>query len=55
MSDRVANIIVKLMVIGFLSIWFYFIKLSMGFENTALFAFALTLSELWSTQQKENE
>ena len=55
MSDRVVDIIVKVMVIGFLSIWFYFMKLSMGFENVVLFAFAITVSELWSTKQNEDE
>lgn len=55
MSDRIVDIIVKVMVIGFLSIWFYFMKLSMGFENAVLFAFAITVSELWSTKQNKDE
>ena len=55
MSDRVVDIVIKVMVIGFLSIWFYFMKLSLGFENAVLFAFAVTVSELWSTNQEEYE
>ena len=52
MSDRVVTVI----VIIFLFIWFQFMKWSMGFENTVLFAFALTVSELWSpNQNKEDE
>ncbi len=55
MSDRVIDTVVKVFWIGFLSIWFYFMKLSMGFENAVLFAFAITVSELWSTKQNKDD
>lgn len=55
MSDRVVDIIVKVIVIIFLYIWFQFMKWSMGFENVVLFVFALTLVELWGPKQKEDE
>lgn len=55
MSDRVIDIVIKVIGIGILSFWFYFMKLSMGFENAVLFAFAITVSELWSTKQNKDE
>ena len=55
MSDRVADIIVKVLAIIFLFIWFQFMKWNMGFENTVLFALAVTVSELWSPKQKDDE
>jgi len=55
MSDRVVDIIVKVIGVILIFIWFQLMKWDMGFENTVLFASALTLSELWSSKQKEDE
>ncbi len=55
MSDRVADIIVKVIVIIFLFIWFQLMKWNMGFENTVLFVLALTVLELWSPKQNKDE
>tara|TARA_R110001592_G_scaffold158580_3_gene389733 strand:+ start:8609 stop:8776 length:168 start_codon:yes stop_codon:yes gene_type:complete len=55
MSDRVVRVVVDVILIIFVFIWFQFMKWSMGFENTVLFAFALTVSELWKPKQYKDE
>lgn len=55
MSDRVIRRVVDVILIIFLFIWFQFMKWSIGFENMVLFALAVTVSELWSSKQKEDE
>ena len=46
--NRLIDIGVKVIVIIILYLGFQSMKWSMGFENTVLFAFALTLVELYS-------
>ena len=53
MSDRIVDIIVRVINILMVFTGFYFMKSELGFETVVLFAFAVTLVELYANQNKD--
>ena len=55
MSDRVIDIIARVITILMVFTGFHLMKRGIGFENVVLFAFALTLVELYAKQNKDEQ
>tara|TARA_B100000900_G_C20004499_1_gene483122 strand:- start:123 stop:287 length:165 start_codon:yes stop_codon:yes gene_type:complete len=53
MSDRVIDIIARVITILMVFTGFHLMKRELGFETVVLFAFALTLVELYTKQNKD--
>ena len=53
MSDRIIDIIVRVINILMVFTGFYFMKSELGFETVVLLAIALTLVELYANQNKD--
>ena len=55
MSDRVIDIISRVITTLMVFTGFHLMKRGIGFENVVLFAFALTLVELYAKQNKDEQ
>jgi len=53
MSDRIIDIIVRVTNILIVFAGFHLMKSELGFETVVLFAFALTLVDLYANQNKD--